>query len=135
MLEGFAAKLSTDLLKPKEMKKLTDILGKQGSLDGKDIKAWEILNRDFHRMINLRCGNDRLIQLIRQHIQFTTYWFLVLSAPGRIAQNIKEHKDVLKAFEKKDGEMARKYMERHILSSGEYLTEHLQRLLPAGMLG
>ncbi|MBW2283953.1 MAG: GntR family transcriptional regulator [Deltaproteobacteria bacterium] len=90
---------------------------------------------DFHRIINLRCGNDRLIQLIRQHIQFTTYWFLVLSAPGRITQNIKEHEDALKAFEKKDGEKARKFMERHIMGAGEYLTKHLEMSLPAGMLG
>ena len=135
MLEGFAAKLSANLLKPKEIGKLIDILDRQRSLDGKDIKAWERLNRDFHRTINLRCENERLIQLIRQHVLFTTYWFLVLSAPGRITQNIREHEDVLKAFEKKDGEKARKFMERHILSQGEYLTKHLEMSLPAGMLG
>ncbi|MBW1788003.1 MAG: GntR family transcriptional regulator [Deltaproteobacteria bacterium] len=129
MLEGFSAKLSADLLKPKDLKKLANILDKQRSLDGKDIKAWEVLNWDFHRIINLRCGNDRLIQLIRQHIQFTTYWFLVLSAPGRITQNIKEHEDALKAFEKKDGEKARKFMERHIMGAGEYLTKHLEMSL------
>lgn len=135
MLEGFAAKLATDLLTPKDLDRLNRILEKQRNLDGKDINAWEVLNRGFHRIINLRCGNDQLIELIRQHIHFTTYWFLVLSAPGRITKNIKEHEDVLKAFERKDGERARRSMERHILGSGEYLTSHLQKSLPAGMLG
>ena len=135
MLEGFAAKLATDLLIPKDLERLNRILDEQRRLDGDDIKAWEVLNRSFHRIINLRCGNDRLIQLIRQHIQFTIYWFLVLAAPGRITKNIKEHEDVLKAFERKDGEKARRFMERHILGSGKYLTKHLHASLPAGMLG
>jgi len=135
MLEGFAAKLATDLLTPKDLERLNGLLDRQRNIDGDDIKEWETLNRNFHRIINLRCGNKRLIEMIRQHIQFTTYWFLVLSAPGRITKNIKEHENVLSAFERKDGEKARRFMERHILSSGEYLTSHLQKSLPAGMLG
>ena len=135
MLEGFAAKLATDLLTPKDLERLNGLLDRQRNIDGDDIKEWETLNRNFHRIINLRCGNERLIEMIRQHIQFTTYWFLVLSAPGRITKNIKEHENVLSALERKDGEKARRLMERHILSSGEYLTSHLQKSLPAGMLG
>ena len=135
MLEGFAAKHATDLLTPEDLEKLKEILDRQRNIDGDDINAWETLNRNFHRLINLRCGNERLIEMIRQHIQFTTYWFLVLSAPGRITKNIKEHEKVLGAFERKDGEKARRFMERHILGSGEYLTSHLQKSLPAGMLG
>ena len=135
MLEGFAAKLATDFLTPKDLEKLNELLDRQRNIDGDDIKEWQTLNWDFHKTINLRCGNERLIEMIRQHIQFTTYWFLLLSAPGRITRNIKEHENVLSAFKRKEGEKASKVIERHILSSGEYLTSHLQKSLPAGMLG
>jgi DNA-binding GntR family transcriptional regulator len=135
MLEGFAAKEATDLLTSEDVEGLNRLLERQRNIDGDDINEWETLNRNFHRIINLKCGNERLIEMIRQHIHFTTYWFLVLSAPGRITKNIKEHEKVLGAFERKDGEKARRFMERHILGSGEYLTSHLQKSLPAGMLG
>jgi DNA-binding GntR family transcriptional regulator len=134
MLQGFAAKLATARLTEKELNKLQKLVEKQRKLDVNNVKEWQTLNQSFHRAINLKCGNERLIQLLRQHVQFTTYWFLVLSVPGRIPKNIEEHAAVIDAFSEREEEKARQLMERHIMGAGEYLVEHLQKTVPIGML-
>ncbi|MBW1951011.1 MAG: GntR family transcriptional regulator [Deltaproteobacteria bacterium] len=130
VLEGFAAGLAARRLTSRDLKKLRAILDQQRNIEGGDVRKWQELNHDFHRLINLRCGNQKLVDMIRQNMRFTTYWFLLLSTPGRIGRNIQEHENVVAAFEKKDGNRARNLMERHILGAGEYLTKHLEASLP-----
>jgi DNA-binding GntR family transcriptional regulator len=134
MLEGFAAKLAVKRLTEKDLGKLQQIVEKQRNVDTGNVKDWQTLNQSFHRAINLKCGNEILIELIRRHVQFTTFWFLVLSSPGRIPKNVEEHEAVIQAFARADGDKARQLMERHIMGAGEYLVEHLQKTMPAGML-
>ena len=134
MLEGFAAKLATERFSRKDLEKLRRRIEKQGQLEVENVREWQTLNQDFHRTINLKCGNDRLVGLLRQHVQFTTYWFLVLSVPGRIPKNIHEHAAVVDAFARKDAHEARRLMEQHIMGAGEDLTRHLQKTMPVGML-
>ncbi|MFP4085274.1 MAG: GntR family transcriptional regulator [Desulfobacteraceae bacterium] len=134
MLEGFATKLAVKRISQKDIENLKRLVERQQRLDADDVREWQNLNREFHRSINLRCGNHRLVRLIRDHVQFTTYWFLVLSVPGRIPKNIHEHEMVIKAIAARDVEGARQRMEYHIMGSGEYLTKHLKKTLPIGML-
>jgi len=134
MLEGFAAMLAADRFSQGELESLRKLVIRQQNLHTDNVKEWQTLNQSFHRSINLKCGNERLIRLIHQHVQFTTYWFLVLSVPGRIPKNIEEHTAVIDAFTKRDREKARQLMERHIMGAGEYLVEHLRKTIPAGML-
>jgi DNA-binding GntR family transcriptional regulator len=135
MLEGFAARLAAGKMTGKDVGRLRRVVERQGALEAHCIREWQELNQGFHRIINLKCGNDLLIRLIRQQVQFTTYWFLVLSVPGRMLRNIDEHMKIIDALEKRDGDKAGLLMERHIMGAGEYLTENLQKALPLGMLG
>ncbi len=134
LLEGYAAYLAAEHLTPKDIKTLKDLIKEQQAVNVSDVQAWQNLNKKFHRVINLKCGNSRLIELIRQNVQFTSYWFIVLSAPGRIPENIKEHIKIAEALEGKDGVEARKVIERHIITAAGYLLEHLRNNLPMGML-
>lgn len=135
MMEGFAALLATEHLSDRDLEKLRGLVDKQRHIKQDNVRQWQKLNQEFHRAINLRCGNRRLIELIRQHVQFTTYWFLVLSVPGRIPRNIEEHVAIIEAFSRRNGELARNLMERHILGAAEYLVQHLQKAQPVGILG
>jgi DNA-binding GntR family transcriptional regulator len=134
MLEGFAAKLAVGRLRQKDLEGLETLVEKQRRLDAENVREWEQLNREFHKTINLRCGNQRLIRLIQEHVQFTSYWFIFLSIPGRIHKNIEEHEAVITALAAGDSEGARRRMENHILDSGRYLTAHLEKTMPKGML-
>ncbi len=133
MLEGFAAMLSAERLEHEDLNGLKRNLDEQRALEIENVQDWQKLNHKFHRDINLKCGNQRLIEMIRQNCQFTSYWFIVLSAPGRISTNIEEHEAILAAFEQRDGESARRLTESHIISAGHYLVDFMRKNVPVGM--
>ena len=133
MLEGFAALLAAERLTPKDFQILEKNLEQQRSLEAGKVQQWQDINHQFHRTINIKCNNQRLIDLISQHSRFTSYWFIVLSAPGRIPTNIEEHASILKAFSRRDAEEARRLMERHIIGAAEYLVEFMRENVPVGM--
>jgi DNA-binding GntR family transcriptional regulator len=133
MLEGYAALLATHRLDKKDLLLLRKYLEKLRTLAIEKVQEWQELNYGFHRIINLTCGNQRLIELIRKNSQFTSYWFIVLSSPGRIANSIEEHQAIVDAFAKGQAEEARRLMENHIISAGEYLVEFMRKNVPMGM--
>jgi DNA-binding GntR family transcriptional regulator len=133
MMEGFAAMTATERLSAADFKVLADNLAEQRSLEVGDVQRWQEVNHRFHRVINLKCGNAKLIDLIRRHCQFTSYWFIVLSAPGRIPINIEEHQNLVEALTRRDPVEARRLVERHIMGAGEYLVEFLRKNMPAGI--
>ncbi|MEW5912389.1 MAG: GntR family transcriptional regulator [Thermodesulfobacteriota bacterium] len=133
MLEGYAAKLATKRLTPDDFQALAENLEQQRQLQVQDIQQWQEFNRQFHRIINYRCGNAQLIQMIRENSRFTSYWFIVLSAPGRITANVREHQKILQALRQKETEQARDMVEKHILEASEYLIEFLKKNIPVGV--
>jgi DNA-binding GntR family transcriptional regulator len=133
MLGGTAAMLATPNLDAHDIDALEANLTQQRGLDIDNVQEWQKLNHEFHRMINLKCGNRRLIELIKENSQFTSYWFIVLSAPGRISLNIKDHQAAVKAFAKDQAEEARRIIESHIIQNGEHLMEFMRKNVPPGM--
>lgn len=130
MLEGFAAKLATENLTQKDIDKLKAIVKTQKKISVNEVKEWQILNDKFHRVINLKCNNEKLIKMLQQNVKFTSYWFLVLSTFGRISESNKEHELIVDALVKRDKELAAKLVERHIMDSGEYLISSIRENLP-----
>jgi DNA-binding GntR family transcriptional regulator len=133
MLEGFAAMMATERLSAADLEVLRLNIEEQKSLEMGDVQGWQAVNHHFHRVINLQCGNSKLIDLIRRHVKFTSYWFIVLSVPGRIPINIEEHQNVLEALNRRDPQEARRLVERHLMGAGEYLVDFLQKNMPAGI--
>lgn len=133
MLCGTGAMLATKNINTKEIDTLEANLMQQRRLEFDNIQEWQKLNHDFHRIVNLKCGNRRLIQLIRENSQFTSYWFIVLSAPGRITLNIEDHQALVTALAKGQAEEARRIMETHIIQNGAYLVEFMRKNVPPGM--
>lgn len=135
MLEGYAAGLATSRLTDADLKSLADNLDRQETILLEDVNKWQNLNVLFHRTININCGNERLIDLIRQNSNFRSYWFIVLSVPGRIAINIREHHELLQALRDKRPDQARSLMESHIIDAGTYAIDFLKRNIPIGLWG
>ena len=130
MLEGYAAKLATEKFTPADIDQLKSIIKLQKKLGANEVKEWKVLNTQFHRTINLKCNNEKLIRIIRQNVRFTSYWFLVLSTFGRIPQSNKEHALIIDALSKRDAESAARSVEKHILDSGQYLINSIHENLP-----
>ena len=125
--------LATQNFDAKDIDALEANLTQQGALYIDNVQEWQKLNHEFHRMINLKCGNRRLIELIRENSQFTSYWFIVLSAPGRISLNIEDHQAAVKAFVEGQAEKVRRIVEAHIIQNGEHLMEFMRKNVPPGM--
>ncbi len=130
MMEGYATKLATEHITKDEITKLEKNIEEQRNILDDPLK-WRSLNQEFHKVINRRCNNQKLIELIRQHIQFTNYWFLAFSM-DQIFQNIEAHERILHALKKKDAESARSNMEEHIITVCDDLIEHIQQNIPIG---
>ena len=133
MLEGYAAGLATDRLSAEDITRLEKNLDDQEAIQLEDVAKWQTLNIDFHRTINLNSGNRQLINLIRQHSQFRSYWFIVLSVPGRISLNINEHRELLQFVKNQKPFEARMLMEAHILNAGQYMIDFLKKNVPIGL--
>jgi DNA-binding GntR family transcriptional regulator len=128
VLEGYAAGLAASNISHKDIDRLKKILENQKNLteDKEDrVDNWQILNHEYHRIINIMSKNNRLVELIEKSAQFTTFWFLVLSRPGRLPHLIVEHEAIIAALEKRDIELSRKLMEDHIIKAGVYLVENI----------
>jgi DNA-binding GntR family transcriptional regulator len=121
------------MIDKEDIRNLEGLLTAQKQLDARQIKEWQSLNHKFHTTINLKCGNDRLIRLLRQNLRFTTFWFLVLSSPGRILQSIEEHEKILDALVRRDADQSRRLVESHIISVGRYLLDSACEIVPMGM--
>lgn len=133
MLEGYAAGLAALKLTQADLQALEENLKSQEAILLEDVSQWQYINIQFHRIINLSCGNQRLIELIRQNSNFRSYWFIVLSVPGRISINIREHQELLKALRDKQPDTARMLMESHIIDAGMYVVEFLRKNIPIGL--
>ncbi|MBU4576198.1 MAG: GntR family transcriptional regulator [Proteobacteria bacterium] len=133
MLEGYAAKLATKRLNSEDLEALAQNLEQQKQLQVEDVQQWQGCNRQFHRLLNYKCGSARLVEMIKENARFTSYWFIVLSAPGRISANIGEHEQILRALRRGENEEARHMVERHLLKAAEYLVNFLKKNIPIGL--
>ncbi len=130
ILESSAAYLATPRLASGQIEELCRLLEKSKKLDPQEIQAWENYNWDFHRTIIASCGNKKLINTIRDNVQFVKYWFVKLSIPREIIQRTAGHEEILNAIEKRDALKVRELMEKHLLFAAEDLFERLQRSAP-----
>ncbi|MEM4406782.1 MAG: GntR family transcriptional regulator [Candidatus Hadarchaeum sp.] len=128
ILEGAAAEMAATRISGTDVNVLEANIAMQKVLDPGNVKRWQELNHEFHKTINLRSGNSKLIQLIKEVSRFTSYWFIMLSIPGRIEANIKEHEEIVKSLKSRDGRKARVDVENHVLGAGRYLVNYLTEI-------
>ena len=131
VLEGFAAFLAADRMNADEITKLEHLIYESKKVDHEDVEKWAPYNRQIHKLINMASRNNRLIDLIRNNVEFHNYWFIVLSAPGEIPKNNQTHKAILDAIKSRNARKARELMEDHILQSADGIVERVRDTFPA----
>jgi GntR family transcriptional repressor for pyruvate dehydrogenase complex len=75
---------------------------------------------EFHSIIASGCRNLMLVDLyrsVRDLITETQRQPIPITAPARMSQSISEHRHILDALRKRDGQAAREAMENHILNT------------------
>ncbi|MEW6186231.1 MAG: GntR family transcriptional regulator [Thermodesulfobacteriota bacterium] len=132
MLEGFSAKQAAMQITEEDLNFLRINLEQQKKIKAGDTHKWQALNYQFHRLINVKSGNGKIIHLIRRYSQFTNYWFLSMSS-GEFKPAVKAHEKILKALAEGNGDKARKYMEEHITFRVKRLVDSIKDSIPIGM--
>lgn len=123
VLEGTCARLATKKMKDEDFRKI-DLLHRElkKQYRNRDHKAYLETNNTYHVFIQELSGNKVLNDVInglRQKILL--YRQRQLYQPERFQQSVKEHRDLLEAFRKRDAALAEKLMKRHLIKQCEAL--------------
>jgi DNA-binding GntR family transcriptional regulator len=91
---------------------------------GNDGERTVRLNHEFHRAINVAAESPKLAQMMSQITRYAPESVFPI-IDGWPDQSIKDHRRVLTALAKRDGESARKAMSEHLAAGAAPLIDHL----------
>ncbi|ONK23611.1 GntR family transcriptional regulator [Bacillus sp. VT-16-64] len=118
-IEVRGIKILSDIITEEEVRQLYKIIERQEKViaSNDSIKFIE-LDQLFHRKILQFAGQELLEQFLSELYNMARLMgHTALMKEGRITEVIQEHLDIVKALESKDGELAIKVMENHLLST------------------
>jgi len=119
-LEGLATKISASRFTKEELDEF------ESALVTENLDKAEEVGRKLHQTILEKAGNKRissLIDVLRSQIE--RMYFLAKNLPGREKRSLEEHREILKALQMKNGELAEKAMRKHMASTLRTVIESL----------
>ncbi|UCF32181.1 MAG: GntR family transcriptional regulator [bacterium] len=130
LLEGYAARVAAERINLKDIEKLEKInnqledLAERGHVEGFFRK-----NEEFHNCFLQLCGNEKLMELRNTMVKrFLGFRMATLSLPGRLMESVRQHRSIIKAFQKRDGRLAEAIVVEHALLGGEELANQVRKL-------
>jgi DNA-binding GntR family transcriptional regulator len=115
LLESYAARLTAESSTKKDimyLRKLNEKLRKAAKMY--DLKSWLENNTLFHNFFADYSGNSNLIQILDILKRRIYRYRMVVRVPGHFEDYIRHHEGIVKGCEKRDGEMAERYMKIHL---------------------
>jgi len=128
-LEGLATKMATQYIDKKLIEKLQKIINQMGqAINKKKYEEIGLLNKNFHKIIYAKCGNEFLYNMI------FNLWNLTGRTPGvfmlnedRTKKAAYEHELILKAIKNEDCELAKKLTIDQKKASLRIMKEYFQK--------
>jgi DNA-binding GntR family transcriptional regulator len=117
-----AERITDDQLQ--ELERVQDEL--EAAYRADDPEAAVRLNHEFHRGVNVAAGSAKLAQLMGQITRFALE-SVYPTVEGWPAHSMRDHRLLLAALKKRDGEAARTAMSEHLCAAAEPLIGHLMR--------
>lgn len=133
VLEGYASMKATERLDDADIRNLRTILGQQRKLKDSERNEWKYLNREFHKIIIFKCGNERIINMIRKEVHIINYWYVVFDVQA-FRDVVDEHDKIINAIVEKDGHRVRQLVENHIMMGARLIEEYIKVNMPLGSL-
>lgn len=116
VLEGLAAGTAAEKLTDNDLLNLKKIQKKlEESCKRQNQKKYLHYNSQYHALLQKVAGNktlNRIITILRK--QVTLYRSTSLALPGRMAESLEEHAELLEALEKRNAEKAEGIMRMHL---------------------
>ena len=130
ILEGAAADHAVKRMGSEDIKRLK---GYQSQMEDAvlehDYEKWLRLNNKFHGVFVHKANMPALLELIKEKVDsIPYYWFLLTMRPDPLKVYMDAHEKIIDAFIKKDANLVRSLVEKHISTNGEVLREHLQMI-------
>lgn len=121
-LEGLMARLAADRMTEEEMEEIDDLFHRMDrAFQEGDHKRLDELHSKFHLLFAKSSKNKRLCQMIesiRDYIKMSRAQAFL--NPNRVISLIQEHRDIVDAISRKDGEEAEKLARRHVQQSKKH---------------
>jgi DNA-binding GntR family transcriptional regulator len=116
-LDGLATSLAVRKRTPEFLKKLKKLHEQMTrAAEKENTTTYSNLNQKFHELIITACGNERLIQLIRNFDKQTMrYRLAIISRPGWMENSAKLHAEIVAAIEAGDAEAAERIRKDSLL--------------------
>lgn len=87
---------------------------------------WLAANNDFHGVLYLRSGRQRMMELIdRLRQQTGRYIALHLTVAGHVDRMQAEHRGILDAARQRDGDLVERLTREHLLTAHEFILRQL----------
>jgi DNA-binding GntR family transcriptional regulator len=115
-LEGVSAFIATESMSDKDFSKLEKLHRQlEQSYQIRNQKQYVHTNNLFHKFVQKLAGNKTLNQILSTlRKRILLYRYQSLNLPERFDQSIKEHREILEAFQKRDPEKAELLMRMHL---------------------
>jgi DNA-binding GntR family transcriptional regulator len=132
VLEGLVAGLAAVRATPEQCVRLRAVVAETGqAVKDDDVMHYTLLNRRFHEQVIEAAGSPQAAtSLDALHFPLVKFQFQVALVPGRKLENVKEHRDVLRAIEAHDADGAERAARVHI----QQIRATLERLAPLGSI-
>jgi len=127
ILEGHAARIAAERMTERDLERLETINNRLQQIAGDgDIKTFFRIHNEFHELFIKASGNDKLVELINHLVlKFNRLRLASLAQPGRMDISVQEHRKIIEAFRKHDGELAENLVRRTATIGAEVLIQSL----------
>ncbi len=116
VLEGLAVRLFVKSKDEEEVKELEEKIEEMRcAVEGKDIIAYSDADAEFHRLIWLFSGNERLLKVLDGMVSYIdAYRLKSLYIPGVMETSFQDHIEIVELVKQGDAKKAEEVMRRHV---------------------
>ncbi len=128
VLEGYAARCAAKVLSEKDMVKMEAVNRQMEAASGKkDLRKILSLHNEFHEIFLKACGNEKLYTIVRNMVMQFQRFRLILVMRGKIEGSIRQHREIIDAFRKRDAELAESLVIKNALYGKKVLLRELAK--------
>jgi DNA-binding GntR family transcriptional regulator len=135
-LEAMAAELAVPNLTEDELNRLEDLTDKmEDSGKNKDFKKWSRQNYEFHRTFIKASNNEELgrtLKSVKIHERWLWLTDIGLFSDEYYADALKDHKNILKGFRRKDSVLTADAVKKHIRKAGKKVCISFSKVSTSG---
>jgi DNA-binding GntR family transcriptional regulator len=114
VLEGYAAHCSARVLTAADIAKMETVNRQmEAASHKKDLRRILALHNEFHDIFLRACGNEKLHAIVQNMVMQFQRFRLILAMPGKIEGSIRQHKEIIEAFRKKDPDLAEELVRKN----------------------